>query len=205
MNVKVLKASGAIVSVPLEDYIAHVISREMDPNYYIYDNMTNAQKTVMLEVQAITARSYAAFHFNKKDRHPGQSYQFCDDTHCQVYEPTYSPQLCINATNNTAKKIMIKVIDSYYWIWEYIDAVFSASCKGNTINNEVVWGGSPVSYLRGVSCLYDIRPTLKLGHNVGLCQDGAAGYAKNGYLTNTILLHYFSGVSIKISSYEMSL
>ncbi len=201
-NVTVKTASGTIVPLQLEDYIFCVLYNEMNPDYFIYDDMTNSQKMVMLEAQAITARSYTAFHFYKKDRHPGQSYQFCNSTHCQVYErPVNLPTLCINATNNTSKEIMIKIIDNYNWIWNYVDAVFSASCKGYTKNNEDVWGGAPVSYLRSVSCPYDIRPNLSFGHNLGLCQDGAAGYAKNGYSSTSILLHYFSGVSIKEGQY----
>ncbi len=161
-NVTVKTASGTIVPLQLEDYISCVLYNEMNPDYFIYDDMTNSQKMVMLEAQAITARSY---------------------------------------TNNTSKEIMIKIIDNYNWIWNYVDAVFSASCKGYTKNNEDVWGGAPVSYLRSVSCPYDIRPNLSFGHNLGLCQDGAAGYAKNGYSSTSILLHYFSGVSIKEGQY----
>ncbi len=200
-SVTVKKSSGTIVTVSLEDYIAHVVCREMDPAYYIYDGMSDSQKLVALKAQAIVARGYAAYHYYVSRRHSSSTgYYFCDTTHCQVYDPTYSPVLATQAANGTAKQIPAIVSGSpYNWDISYIDTVFFASCQGSTIDVEdsPVFGGTAISYLRGVSCPYDIRPTLTLGHRVGFCQDGAAGYAKNGTTyPSDIVSHYFTGVAV---------
>jgi len=87
----------------------------------------------------------------------------------------------------------------YNWNIDYIDSVFFASCQGSTINVEdsSVFGGTAISYLKVVTCPYDLKPTLISGHRVGFCQDGAAGYAKNGTIyPSDIVAHYYTGVSI---------
>jgi len=64
------------------------------------------------------------------------------------------------------------------------------------------FGGTPYSYLKAVTCPYDIRPTLISGHRVGFCQDGAAGYAKNGTgYPSEIISHYYTGVSTATGRY----
>jgi hypothetical protein len=206
-SVTVKKTSGAVVTVSLEDYIAHVVCREMNPAQNIYNGMSDSQKLVALKAQAIVARGYATYHYYVSRRHSSSTgYYFCDTTHCQVYDPTYSPVLAIQAANETAKQIPAIVSGSpYNWNIDYIDAVFFASCPGSTINVEdsPAFGGTPISYLKGVSCPYDIRPTLTSGHRVGFCQDGAAGYAKNGTTyASDIVTHYYTGVSVVTGQYN---
>jgi stage II sporulation protein D len=35
------------------------------------------------------------------------------------------------------------------------------------------------------------------GHSVGMSQEGAKGFAKNGYTYDKILMHYFTGITIE--------
>lgn len=75
-----------------------------------------------------------------------------------------------------------------------IDALYFSSCSGNTKNNEDVNTYS-YPYLKSVTCAYDLVGK-DFGPGVGLCQMGAAGYAKAGYGYVYILRHYYTGVSI---------
>lgn len=203
-TVKVKLASGSIVTLPLEDYIAHVVTQEMNPGYYIYDGMTDAQKLTALKAQAIVARGYATYHLYVSRRHStSEGFDFCDGTHCQAYTSLAAPTLAIQAANDTAKVIPAIVIDNGgSWIVNYIDCVFFASCLGSTKNAKDVWG-TDFSYLRSVPCPYDLRPTEMLGHGVGFCQDGDAGYAKNTSLwPGDIIMHYYTGATTIVGTYH---
>ncbi len=187
--------NSQISSIALDTYLKNVVPNEINPLNPLYKNMTDAQKLNMLKAQAIAARSYAVYHYYKKDRHSGQGYDCCSGQHCQVYNPNVEYEISTQAVNETSKKILIYVKDSYNWIYEYVDAAFFASCKGQTKNSEDVWGGY-LPYLRSTTCPYDIRPTYETNHGLGMCQDGAAGYALNNFSHMSILTHYYTGVKI---------
>ncbi len=187
---------GSVNNVGLEDYLKRVVSNEINPLNSLYQNMTYQQKLEMMKTQAVAARSYAVFHYYEGDRHSG-TYDVCSAQHCQVYNPISTTEIGNAAVDATSGEILIKVTDFYNWIYQYADTVFFASCLKQTKSAETVWG-SDVSYLQSVSCSYDIRPTLSSGHGVGLCQDGAAGYAKQNYVYNSILNHYYTGLTLRV-------
>ena len=71
--------SSAVVTVPIEDYVAATILSEVDPP----DADTKVLEH-MFEVQAVLTRTYAISH---RGRHADQGFDVCDTTHCQLYEP----------------------------------------------------------------------------------------------------------------------
>lgn len=189
--------NNVIYSPTMDDYLYYVVASELwAPNSSLYSGIPSANLLQGFKAQAVTARTYADYQTRMYNRHSG--YDLCSTTHCQVYNPSYTNQMSIDAVNGTTNQMLLVIYNWPTYDYDFVEAVFSASCLGSTKNNEDVWGGTPRSYLRGVPCPYDLRPTLDSGHNVGLCQDGAIGYAKNGYTYIQILAHYFTGTTNKI-------
>jgi SpoIID/LytB domain protein len=116
----------------------------------------------VLRAQAIAGRTYAY----QKALASGQHRVGCD---CAVYDSTYD-QAYIgdakrtgsgaywddwkSAVDSTNENVMLYQGDP-------IQALYSSSSGGHTENNENVWGGAPVPYLRGVKD----KPDYAEGHN----------------------------------------
>jgi SpoIID/LytB domain protein len=105
----------------------------------------------VLAAQAVAGRTYA---FSKIKR-LGQHLSPCD---CAVYDSTVDQAYAGDgkraasgqfwddwkrAVNSTKGRVILHKGDP-------IQALYSSSSGGHTENNENVWGGSPISYLRGV-------------------------------------------------------
>jgi stage II sporulation protein D len=106
----------------------------------------------VLEAQAIAGRTYA---FSKIKR-VGQHLSPCD---CAVYDSTVD-QAYTGDTKRTGSgqywadwKNAVKATNRKVAIYQGdpIQALYSSSSGGHTENNENVWGGTPIPYLRGVS------------------------------------------------------
>lgn len=122
------KKIDIINEVGLEDYILGVLYGESIPSWNI-----EAHKA-----QAVASRTYALYHLR---RH--KTYDFCDQTHCQRYRGRSRNTGFINAVASTRGEVMLyrgKVINAFY----------HASSGGRTENNDDVWGGEPLPYLRSV-------------------------------------------------------
>lgn len=100
-----------------------------------------------LKSQAVAARSYAIVNTGK---HSSAGYDICDETCCQYYRGHDSEiqQRWAQAVDETAN-IVLKHGDRICYTF------YSACCGGHTDNNEDVWRGSPLPYLRGVDCICD--------------------------------------------------
>jgi SpoIID/LytB domain protein len=105
-----------------------------------------------LEAQAVAGRTYA---YSKVTR-TGQHRSPCD---CAVYDSTID-QAYIGDAKRTGSgaywkrwKKAVDETDAQVLMahHEPIQALYSSSSGGHTENNENVWGGAPISYLRGVS------------------------------------------------------
>ncbi len=99
-----------------------------------------------VKAQAVAARSYAVKNMGKHSR---DGYNLCDETHCQYYVGFDKEKDTgwVNAVRETAGEVLM-------WGSEIVNSVYCSSCGGHTDNNEDVWFGSPVPYLRGVPCPY---------------------------------------------------
>ena len=166
---------AAIITMDRETAVASVVAAEMPPGAALE----------ALKAQAVAARSYYAA---AGPRH--NLYDFCDTTHCQFLRAPPDPKsLAAHAAEGTRGLVL-----------EYegkpLAALYSASCGGRTKTLE----GDPSGYpYFAVPCDYCRRhsPGIIRGHQLGLCQLGAAGMAADGSTFQAILDHYFPGVSIK--------
>ena len=91
-----------------------------------------------LKAQAVAIRTYAA---SQKERHIG--YDYCNRTHCQCYIGHVSHSAFEEAVAATrGQKLMFQ--------GKLISAFYHSSSGGRTENNDDVWSGEPLPYLRSV-------------------------------------------------------
>ncbi len=106
-----------------------------------------------VKAQAVAARSYAVRSMGK---HSSSNYDICDEVHCQFYrgydkEKDTGWVQAVSATRGLVLAYGGQVAQCFY----------SSSCGGHTDNNEDVWGGTPIPYLRGVPdpyCMDEANP-----------------------------------------------
>ena len=121
-------AVGFFNHTGLEDYVAGVLAGE------VYAHWAPAA----LQAIAVAVRSYTLFNLNRHGE-----FDFCDQVHCQKYlglphDPAFS-----SAVGATRGEVLT-------WEGRVINAVYHASSGGFTQNNEDVWEGEALPYLRGV-------------------------------------------------------
>ncbi|MBX7096750.1 MAG: SpoIID/LytB domain-containing protein [Myxococcaceae bacterium] len=95
-----------------------------------------------LKAQAVTARGEVLAKVGLK--HQADPYLLCSEQHCAVYKgvsgEAATTSAAVDATRGEA------LFDA---TGRLVDSVYSAVCGGHTEDNDVVWGGSPSSSLRG--------------------------------------------------------
>jgi SpoIID/LytB domain protein len=129
-----------------------VLALPMQKYLYGLGEVPSSWPQASLRSQAIAGRTYAF----EKIRRSGQHRYPCD---CAVYDSTLDQAYIGDAkrtgsgvywddwkraVNRTRKKVVL-------YRGAPIQALYSSSSGGHTENNENVWGGAPVPYLRGVS------------------------------------------------------
>ncbi len=114
-------------AVRLEDYVASVVASE-----YPFGEIEG------VKAQAVLARTYA---LKAKGRHG--SYDVVDHVGSQVYRGigTETPT-ARRAAEATRGEVLT-------WRGSLVEAVYSSSSGGHTADNDAVWSGSPLPYLRG--------------------------------------------------------
>jgi stage II sporulation protein D len=117
--------------LPLEDYVAHVLSAEAST-----DNQPESLKAL-----ATVIRTYALKNLG---RHKDEGYDFCRTTHCQRFESTEPSPAALNAAQQTAGLVLRDDNNAI------ADTYFSASCGGMTSNVKTLWGTPAPKYLSGV-------------------------------------------------------
>lgn len=132
----ILKGSAFTVInyIRLESYLRGVVPYEMPSSWHIE----------ALKAQTVAARSYAVS--SKKN--------YGDfDLYSTVYSQVYGGYSAENRRTNSAIRSTLGVVRTYNG--NVIQALFFSSSGGKTENNENVWGGQPVPYLRGVNSPYE--------------------------------------------------
>ena len=121
-------STGRIVSIPLEAYVARVVTGEAEPNA-----PAAAQQAI-----AVAIRTYAMVNAR---RHARDGYGLCDTTHCQV--PRASTAATRQAALATAGRILL---------YEGAPAplFYSANCGGQSETASEVWPDARLPYLRSV-------------------------------------------------------
>lgn len=137
-----LREGGRLVvrSVPIEDYVAGAALAEFDPANGNPDAVER-----MFEVQTILARTYAAMHLG---RHAAEGFDLCSTTHCQLFDParlTHSKwSRAVGVAADRTRGELLFFHDAPARVF------FHADCGGRTSSAADVWGGPPITYLRGV-------------------------------------------------------
>jgi peptidoglycan hydrolase-like amidase len=169
----------AVVAMDREIAVASVVAAEMTPS----------TPSEALKAQAVVARSYYAA---AGPRHDG--FDFCDTTHCQFLRERPEPASgAFEATEDTRDLLLA-------YQGKPLAALYSASCGGRTRSLD---GANPSEYpYYPVRCDFCRRhsPGVVEGHQLGLCQAGAAGMAAEGADFRQILDHYYPGTSLMQSA-----
>lgn len=129
--------------LPLEQYLRGVVPMEMSATAYA-------------EIEAIKAQAVAArtFALSCLGQHRDEGYDLVDDTRSQVYGGlSAETELTNHAVEQTRGIVASYQSDSGKL--EPIQALYTGNCGGRTENNEEVFGGKALPYLRSVACVTD--------------------------------------------------
>jgi SpoIID/LytB domain protein len=116
------------LDIPLELYVAQVLSAEGEPN----------APEASAQALAVAIRTYALFN---DGRHQKEGFDLCDTTHCQVLRASSAhSRRAAHATLGQVLTYQGAAADLYY----------SASCGGHTERGTDVWPGVSLPYLEAV-------------------------------------------------------
>lgn len=170
--IRVLMPDNTVVVMNMDEYLKGVVPSEVPASWHME----------ALKAQSVAARSYASVNF----KHNSQGADVCTNTHCQAWKPAHYDRTnqAVTETSNFSVKYQGAIIN----------ALFFSHCNGTTRNNENVWGGTPVPYLRSKSC--PCGYTAHNAHGVGMCQYGSRAMALKDSTWESILTWYYSGTVV---------
>ncbi|HXU10047.1 MAG TPA: SpoIID/LytB domain-containing protein, partial [Blastocatellia bacterium] len=136
---------NVVNALALEEYLRGVVPVELSPGHF--------PEIEALKAQAVAARSYALARIA---RHSDDGYDLVDDTRAQVYGGlSVERELSNRAVDET--RGVVAMFPNADGKLVPIEAMYTANCGGRTENNEEVFGGTALPYLRGVACSPDSR------------------------------------------------
>ncbi len=129
--------------LPLEQYLRGVVPMEMAGSAY--------SDIEAVKAQAVASRSFALATLGQ---HRDEGYDLVDDTRAQVYGGlSVERELTSQAVEQTRGIVASYQTDSGKL--DPIQALYTTNCGGRTENNEEVFGGKALPYLRSVACVTD--------------------------------------------------
>lgn len=129
--------------LPLEQYLRGVVPMEMAGSAY--------SDIEAIKAQAVASRSFALATLGQ---HRDEGYDLVDDTRAQVYGGLSAErELTSQAVEQTRGIVASYQTDSGRLA--PIQALYTTNCGGRTENNEEVFGGKALPYLRSVACVTD--------------------------------------------------
>lgn len=131
----------AVNELPLDEYLCGVVPREM----------SNSWPLEALKAQAVAARTFIVANYNKRIV---EGFNVLDSPNDQAYGGFSSE----GARSTTAVHDTTGQIITYNE--EPISAVYHSNSGGHTEDNENVWGGKPLDYLRGKEDPYSTKHGL---------------------------------------------
>jgi SpoIID/LytB domain protein len=134
---------NVINALPLEQYLRGVVPMELSPGHY--------PAIEALKAQAVAARTYALAH---RGRFRDEGYDLRDDARSQVYAGATGEHTMTDRAVDDTRGI-VALYPNADGRLAPIEAVYTANCGGRTENNEEVFGGKPLAYLRSVTCSPD--------------------------------------------------
>lgn len=130
----ILPETGQVVStVPVEQYLYSVVSREMPRSW----------PAEALQAQAVLARTYVLQRSN-----PNREYDVVPSEADQVYTGIDAEAGPTNAAVNATAGQALRYGS------EFASIAYSSCCGGHTESSADAWGGRPLPYLGGVKCEY---------------------------------------------------
>ena len=127
---------NVINELNLEDYLRGVVPAEMGPR--VFDELE------ALKAQAIAARTYAIRNFGQFRR---EGYDICPGPACQAYLGVGGEE----AMSDQAVKATAGLVATYQG--QPIDALFTATCGGETSDVGVMFPGRNEPYLKRMRCV----------------------------------------------------
>lgn len=166
-TVRVLMPDNHIQVMDMDEYLKGVVPAEIGAY----------RPAEILRAQAIAARSYAATHC------PDCPYDVDTTGKTQVWTDRHydTTDAAVVATHGIAPRYNGALIQSLYF----------ARTAGYTANNEEVWRGAPLPYLRSIASPDPFNH--RYGHGVGLSQEGGTVLASWGATYPEILRYYYTG------------
>ena len=134
---------NVVNALPLEEYLRGVVPMELSPGAF--------PEMEALKAQAVAARSYALVHLGQRR---DEGFDLVDDTRAQVYGGLSSEREMTNRAIDETRG-MVAVFPNEDGKLVPIEALYTANCGGRTENNDEVFGGKAVPYLRAVACAVD--------------------------------------------------
>lgn len=129
--------------LPLEQYLRGVVPMEMSGSAY--------GEIEAIKAQAVACRSFALASLGQ---HRDEGYDLVDDTRSQVYGGLSAERELTNQAVQQTRGIVASH-QSDGTKREPIQALYTTNCGGRTENNEEVFGGKALPYLRSVACVTD--------------------------------------------------
>jgi stage II sporulation protein D len=126
-------SEGVVSTVPLEQYLYSVISREMPHSW----------PDRALQAQAIIARTYVLQRSN-----PRRDYDLVPSEADQVYTGVDAEHPSGNAAVDATAGVVLRFRAGF------ASVMYSSCCGGHTEASFQAWSGPPLQYLNGVVCPY---------------------------------------------------
>lgn len=171
------------------------IINELDIEDYLkgIGEASNSSSYEYLKVMAVTARTYATYHYLNNGKNAAQYFDVFSTTADQVY---YGYGRELNQPN------VVRAVDETKGMYityndKIIEAFYSANAGGMTRTVSQVWGGTDLPYLQAVVDKYTKNDT-RFGHGVGMSQVGAIrmiAYDNADFVK--VLTYYYTGTQIE--------
>ncbi len=127
--------------LPLEQYLRGVVPMEISATAYA--------EIEAIKAQAVASRSFALASLGQ---HRAEGYDLVNDSRAQVYGGfTAERELTNRAVEQT--RGIVAAFPNEAGKLEPIQALYTTNCGGRTENNEEVFGGKALAYLRSVACV----------------------------------------------------
>jgi peptidoglycan hydrolase-like amidase len=136
---------NVVNALAIEEYLRGVVPVELSPGHF--------PEIEALKAQAVAARSYA---LARMGRHSDDGFDLVDDTRAQVYGGLSVERELTNRAVDETRGVVAMFPNADGKLIP-IEAMYTANCGGRTENNEEVFGGTALPYLRGVACSPDAR------------------------------------------------
>lgn len=172
---------NVINRLPVEQYLRGVVPMELSPGAF--------PEIEALKAQAVAARSYA---ISQQGRYSAQGFDLRDDTQSQVYGGLTAEHPLTNRAVEETRGVVAMYRDEDGRD-SLIEALYTSTCGGRTENNEAIFLGKPLPYLRSVECAPDSQSSREVKSNR---QTEAIAAADGRLLAREIALMDVLGFSI---------